>query len=127
MRVKRFLVMVLMVVTAFIAVSGASAATSYTPPTAATQPARFQVQGTIVSIGRGWVEMRVTRVEQGTGLKVNTLMRLAESSKTRVLQSGKPVQISVLKKGASVDAAGRAVKGKSGMIFQATAITILGK
>jgi hypothetical protein len=84
----------------------------------------YRVEGKIVEVSKGWIQVEVTRVLRGSGIKVGEKLKITESAQTRVLQAGKQVARSRLAAGETVEVSGQMVSGKS-PTFRATTLAIL--
>lgn len=88
-------------------------------------PAVFQVQARVARTGKGWLEVEVTKVLKGEGLKVNDKIRLTESGRTKLMRAGKRVSQTEVKAGEIVEISGQIVKSGKKVSYRANAITIL--
>jgi hypothetical protein len=115
---------VLLVTLAFGAAAqaaGSAKAQTTTPPA----PAAFSLEGKVLRVARGRIELQVTRVEKATGLKVGQKIWVRETARTKVMEGGKTVAASTLKTGARVEVYGNLMKTKTGPAYNAATITIV--
>jgi hypothetical protein len=105
-----------------LAVAALSVAVPIAQAAAMTSP--YRVEGKILEVSKGWLRVEVTKAIQGAGIKVGDKLRIAESSRTRFLQAGKPVAADKLAVGGTVAVTGRMVAGKT-PTFTAATVTLL--
>ncbi|MDR7523144.1 MAG: hypothetical protein QN168_11830 [Armatimonadota bacterium] len=91
---------------------------------AAVKTAPFRLEGKIVEVSKGWIQVEVIKVVQGSGFKAGDKVKITESSRTRILQAGKRVSNSKLATGEMVEVSGQMVEGKT-PTFRATTVSIL--
>ncbi|MDR7421252.1 MAG: hypothetical protein QN159_02135 [Armatimonadota bacterium] len=91
---------------------------------AAARTSPYRLEGKILEVSKGWLQVEVTKAIQGAGIKVGDKLRIAETSRTRFLQAGKRVAADKLAAGEMVAVEGRMVVGKTPS-FTAATVTIL--
>jgi uncharacterized protein (DUF2141 family) len=111
---------------AVLFVALAMAALSVTAPVAraAGTTSPYRLEGKVLKVSKGWLQIEVTKAIEGAGIKVGDKLRIAETSRTRFLQAGKPVAADKLAAGEMVAIVGRMVAGKTPS-FTAATVTIL--
>lgn len=92
-----------------------------TPPA----PAAFSLEGKVLRVARGRIELQVTRIEKAAGLKVGQKIWVRETARTKVMEGGKTMAASALKTGARVEVYGSLAKTKTGPAYDAATITIV--
>ncbi len=93
---------------------------------AAPQSVRpYRLEGKVVEVSKGWLEIEVTRVEQGTGIKAGAKLRINESSRTKFLQAGKPVASAKLAAGETVEVVGQVAQRGNTPRYRALTVTIV--
>lgn len=107
------------------AASATPAPTGATPATPAGSRARFSVEGKVVGVHKGWVEVSVTKVGTGSGLAAGATVKIVETRRTRILRDGKVVGQAALKPGASVRVEGEAATSKGATAYRAARIVVL--
>lgn len=103
------------------------AAGSY--PSKASKPAatttRLDVEGKVIAVGKGWVQIEVTKLMQGTGLAAGRKVRVYESTRVRVLRAGKAASLRALRTGETIEITGVIVHSGKTVSYRATTITIM--
>ena len=94
---------------------------SVTPPA----PAAFSLDGRVLRVAKGRIELQVTRIEQAAGLKAGQRIWIQETAGTKVMEYGKTMAASALKAGERVEVYGRIMKTKTGSTYDAATITIV--
>ncbi len=115
---KRLLFIAVSAVAALVVASAAMAATG-------SQAPAFTVQAKVLQLGKGWVQVQVLKVEKGTGLKVNSKLRILETAKTKFLRAGKAASLKDLKTGETVQVVGSIVRSGKTLTYQAASFTIM--
>jgi hypothetical protein len=117
------------IIVALVALSLAAVASAATPAAkpapAKVAPVTYDVTGKIVKTGKGWIDVEITKVGSGTGLKTGAMLRVTRGSKTRVLESGKAVSASRLAVGETVEVRGAIVKGAKSTSYTAASVNIV--
>lgn len=83
----------------------------------------FEVEGKILSLHKGWLELSVTRVINGE-LKPNARIRVTETAKTSFMENGKRANMSALKAGELVRVTGHVEMRGKASTYIAQAVTI---
>lgn len=126
MAVKRVVFFAVSAVAVLVVASAAMAATTtQAPSTPAAQAQAFAVQAKVLQMGKGWVQIQILKVERGTGLKVNSKLRIRETAKTKFLRAGKAASLKDLKAGETVEIVGSIVRSGRTLTYQAASFTIM--
>ena len=73
--------------------------------------APYRLEGKLVEVYKGWIEVEVTKVLQGAGFKTGDKVKITEGARTRILQAGKRVSDSKLAAREMVQVSGRWSRG----------------
>jgi len=119
--VRRALFLVSVFVTVLAVAMSASAAST----TTTTKPQAFAIQGKVLQVGPGWMQVQVVKVQQGSGLRANAKLRIQQTAKTRFLRTGKAASARDLRAGETVQINGSIVRSGTRLTYQAGSITIL--
>ena len=119
---RRVLFLIVSAVTVLAVTSLATAASS---PSPTTQSAVFAVQGKVLQVGKGWLQVLVVKVQRGSGLRANANLRIFETAKTKILRTGKPASVKDLKTGEMVQITGSVVRSGKTLTYQAGSVTIM--
>ena len=90
-----------------------------------TPPAAFSLEGMVLRVAKGRIELQVTRIEKAAGLKVGQKIWIQETAKTKVMENGKTMAASAIKVGERVEVYGSTMKVKTGSAYDAATITIV--
>src|SRR3989475_2014244 len=93
--------------------------------TTTTKPQAFAIQGKVLQVGPGWVQVQVVKVQQGSGLRANTKLRIIETAKTKVMRTGKVSSVKDLKAGEMVQIRGSIARSGKTLTYQAGSVTII--
>ena len=93
--------------------------------TAPAKPAALQVEGKILTMGKGWVQVQVTKIVAGKGLRQGAKIRVSERSKVKITQNGKAVTLSALKPGETVEILVQVTRSGKTVSYSTTSITIM--
>ena len=123
---KRWSIIVsLTLVTVMLAPAFALAASFYqTKQTAAKAPATVQIQGKVLAVGKDWVQVQVSKILKGSGLRAKDKIRFREAKGLTVMQNGKPASIATLKAGENVEITAQAAKSGNTMVYTVMRISI---
>lgn len=105
--------------------AGAQAAAPAKGTSMAPASAAFSLAGKVLRVSKGRIELQVTRVEKGAGLKPGQRIWIQETAKTKISQAGKAVPASMLKAGEQVEVSGSVIKTKTGSSYGASTIQIV--
>ncbi len=105
----------------------AGSTTPYQAPAGAPgqTPAKFQVQGTLLQVGKGWVQVEIVKVEKGGALKTGAKLRIVETARTKYLRAGKAATVKDLVAGETLDIVGAVARSGKALTYRASSITIM--
>ncbi len=123
---KQWMAVVLVAALMLTAAGSAFAASSY--PSKTSKPAvtttRLTVEGKVIAVGKGWVEIEITKLMAGPGLAAGQKVKVYESTRVRVLKAGKAASLRALKTGELIEISGVIVHSGKVVSYRATTITI---
>ncbi len=123
---KRIVFLAVSAVAVLVVASAAMAATTTQAPSTSTARAQaFTIQAKVLQVGKGWVQIQILKVEKGTGLKVNSKLRMRETARTKFLRAGKAASLKDLKAGETVEITGSIVRSGKTLTYQAASFTIM--
>jgi hypothetical protein len=107
-----------------------AASSSSTPPATKAAAARasappYEIEGKILRVGKGWIQVQVTKVDKGPGLKAGSRLRVVENARTQIMQGGKAAAGAQLTAGETVRISGQIVRSGRATSYRAATVDIL--